>query len=145
MCRDDPLLVDTLEQQFKAGTDHPDDMESLLNGINELRNIKNTTPMATVVGQEMNPGSQYNNRTAIEQWIRNNIKRTDHWVGSCKMGNLQSDSLSVVDERLRVRGVTRLRVVDGSIMPQINHGNTHATCIMIGEAGSKFIKEDNNT
>jgi choline dehydrogenase len=140
----DPILGDTLEQQFRAGTNHPDDMASLVAGINALRNIKNTPPMSTRVGAEMNPGSQVNTTADVEDWIRKNIKRTDHWVGSCKMGN-DADPMAVVDERLRVRGLKGLRVVDGSIMPQINHGNTHATCIMIGEAGAKFIKEDNNT
>jgi choline dehydrogenase len=53
-----------------------------------------------------------------------------------------SDSTAVVDERLRVRGVERLRVVDGSIMPTVVSGNTNAAIVMIGEKGADMILQD---
>jgi len=50
---------------------------------------------------------------------------------------------AVVDERLRVIGVSGLRVIDGSIMPEMINGNLNAATIMIGEYGAQMIKDDN--
>ena len=64
-----------------------------------------------------------------------------HLIGSCKMGP-KSDPHAVVNERLKVYGVDRLRVVDSSIMPKISRGNANAPTIMIAEKASDMIKED---
>jgi choline dehydrogenase-like flavoprotein len=64
-----------------------------------------------------------------------------HPVGTAKMG-LASDPLTVVDERLRVAGVERLRVVDASVMPTITSGNTNAPTMMIAEKGAAMIRAD---
>ncbi|XP_031838204.2 glucose dehydrogenase [FAD, quinone]-like [Nomia melanderi] len=64
-----------------------------------------------------------------------------HLCGTCKMGPA-SDPMAVVDDRLRVRGVERLRVIDASIMPLITSGNTNSPTVMIAEKGSDMIKED---
>lgn len=65
----------------------------------------------------------------------------NHQVGSCTMG-ASWDPKAVVDPRLRVYGVSRLRVVDASIMPILIRGNTNGPCIMIGEKAADLIKED---
>ena len=53
-----------------------------------------------------------------------------------------SDAGAVVDERLRVRGFSGLRIADASIMPTIVSGNTNAACVMIGEKASEMIRQD---
>ncbi len=67
-----------------------------------------------------------------------------HPVGTAKMG-LASDPLAVVDERLRVIGLERLRIVDASVMPTITSGNTNSPTIMIAEKGAALIREDANS
>ncbi|XP_050528328.1 glucose dehydrogenase [FAD, quinone]-like isoform X2 [Daktulosphaira vitifoliae] len=64
-----------------------------------------------------------------------------HLSGTCKMGPLK-DPTAVVDPRLRVQGIERLRVIDASIMPEIPSAHTNAPTIMIAEKGSDMIKED---
>ncbi|HXW42763.1 MAG TPA: GMC oxidoreductase, partial [Xanthobacteraceae bacterium] len=64
-----------------------------------------------------------------------------HPVGTAKMG-LPSDPMTVVDARLRVAGIERLRVIDASVMPTVTSGNTNAPTMMIAEKGAAMLRED---
>ena len=66
-----------------------------------------------------------------------------HPIGTCKMGRAD-DPMAVVDSRLRLRGIERLRVADASIMPTITSGNTAAPVMMIAERGAEMIRQDRN-
>jgi choline dehydrogenase len=86
--------------------------------------------------------SSLNDRTsegALREFLKDQAVAIYHCVGTCKMG---TDRLAVVDQRLRVKGVDRLRVVDSSIIPSQVSGCTFAASMMIGEKGAAMISED---
>jgi choline dehydrogenase-like flavoprotein len=64
-----------------------------------------------------------------------------HPVGTAKMGR-DSDPMAVTDERLRIIGLDRIRVVDASVMPTITSGNTNSPTMMIAEKGAAMIRQD---
>jgi len=75
----------------------------------------------------------------IVDFIRRKAESIYHPVGTCRMGHA-ADPLSVVDPRLRVKGVDGLRVVDASVMPRLVGGNTNAPTMMIAERAADLIR-----
>lgn len=114
------------------------DINSMIWGLRKARDLKNFEPFRSSLGVEVTPGPAYQTDQEITQYLQKKTVLGNHWVGSAKMGNL-TDPLTVVDDQLRVRGVGNLRVADGSIMPFVTNGNTHATIMMIGEKASEII------
>ncbi len=119
---------------------HPDDVATMVKGIKLARNIFNQQPLVRVKGEEIFPEKHVQSDEAIEQFLREKSNTIYHPVGTCKMGN---DDMAVVDDRLRVHGLTGLRVVDASIMPTLVSGNTNAPTVMIGAKAADMILEDN--
>jgi len=92
--------------------------------------------------EEYLPGPQVGDDDAALAKAAGDIGTTIfHPVGTAKMG-LPSDPLAVVDARLRVMGLERLRVIDASVMPAITSGNTNTPTIMIADRGARFVLAD---
>lgn len=119
--------------------DNEIDRRCLVEGVKMVRRIMQTDAMAAYRGDEVAPGDARQSDEDILQWIRDTADTAYHPISTCRMG---PDPMSVVDERLRVRGLEGLRVADGSIMPTMVSGNTNAACIMIGEKASAMLLED---
>jgi choline dehydrogenase len=115
------------------------DRETIVAGVAAMRRIFQAPAMARYIAEEIEPGQRCDNDDDLLDFIRRRGSTTYHPVGTCRMGQ---DQKAVVDERLRVRGFTGLRVVDASIMPAVVSGNTNAAAIMIGEKGADMILED---
>jgi choline dehydrogenase len=116
----------------------PEDMQSLLDAIRKCREICAHPEMAEHLVEELSPGADRASDQDLIEEIRLRAGTVYHPVGTCKMG---VDEMSVVDPRLRVRGIERLRVVDASIMPEVTGSNTNAPTMMIGERAAALIQE----
>ena len=115
------------------------DMQALIFGIRTCRRIAAQPALAPYVADEIAPGARYSTDAELADVVRANGVSNHHPVGTCRMGKGPD---AVVDPRLRVYGVERLRVADASIMPAIIAGNTNAPSIMIGEKAAAMILED---
>jgi choline dehydrogenase len=91
--------------------------------------------------EEFMPGVQFETDAQLVEAAGNIGTTIFHPVGTCKMGRAD-DAMAVVDARLRVHGIGKLRVVDASIMPTITSGNTNSPTLMIAEKGSDMILAD---
>ena len=116
------------------------DCETVVAGIKIARRIAAEQPLAAKITAEFRPGPDAISDDDILTWARNGSTTIFHPTGTCRMG---SDENAVVDPRLRVNGISGLRVADCAIMPEIVSGNTHAPAVMIGEKAADMILEDN--
>ena len=117
------------------------DQNTIVKGINIARKIAQFEPLKSHIIEEFSPGSDVaiDDYETTLQWARDTSVTIYHPTGTCKMGQ---DKMAVVDERLRVHGLSGLRIADCSIMPTITSGNTNAPAIMIGEKLSDMILAD---
>lgn len=130
---DDPVAID-----LQALAD-PADVDSLVASVRQCRSIGRQPALAEEWGAvELYPGPEVSDDD-LEEYVRRTAITYHHQVGTCRMG---VDADAVVDPRLRVHGVERLRVIDASVMPAITTGNTNAPTVLIGERGAAFVIED---
>ncbi len=115
------------------------DFDTLIEGVRLARRVLRTKSFQPYFVSERNPGPDIDNEDGLREYVRNAARICFHASGSVKMG---TDGAAVVDPRLRVIGVNRLRVVDSSVIPQLPSGNINAISMVIGEKGSDLILAD---
>src|SRR6266851_3333934 len=119
-----------------------EDRRVAVDSIRVARRIAAQPALASFRPAEYLPGPAVGNDDAALIKAAGDIGTTIfHPVGTAKMGR-STDPTAVVDERLRVMGLERLRIVDASVMPTITSGNTNAPTMMIAEKGAAMIRED---
>ncbi|MGZ5871226.1 MAG: GMC family oxidoreductase [Bradyrhizobium sp.] len=115
------------------------DRTTNVEGLKILRKILQAPALRPYVAEEVDPGAKVVSDEALLSYCRARGSTIYHPTSTCRMGN---DPLAVVDQRLRLRGLDGLRVVDASVMPDLVSGNTNAVVIMIAEKASEMILED---
>jgi choline dehydrogenase len=115
------------------------DRRVAVESIRLTRRIAGAKALARFTPEEFRPGPALRSDDELAKAAGDIGTTIFHPVGTCRMGD---DDLAVVDARLAVRGLRRLRVVDASVMPTITSGNTNAPTMMIAEKAADMIRAD---
>ena len=132
----DPMAPPAIRPNYLSAES---DVHVLQAGVRFTRKIFAAPALAEYSLGEIAPGPEVESLETVREYGRTHGNTIYHPVGTCKMGE---DSMAVVDSRLRVRGVSGVRVIDASVMPTVTTGNTNAPTIMIAEKGAAMIRED---
>jgi choline dehydrogenase len=130
----DPIAIQSNALQ------HAEDMKAMIFCVELCRELGNSSAMRPFVKREVIPGAM--KRLEIDQFIRKSVGTFWHQSCTAKMGR---DAMSVVDAQLKVYGIERLRIADGSIMPRVPTGNTMAPCTVIGERAAEILRRAHRT
>jgi len=135
LASDDPSQDPIIDPQYFS---KQEDLEVMLEGVKRAREIVRAGPLDQWRGEEIQPGPDVETDEELAEHIRDEVHTLYHPVGTCKMGD---GEMAVVDNKLRVHGVSALRVIDASVMPTITSGNTNAPTIAIAEKAADMIRE----
>jgi choline dehydrogenase len=115
------------------------DRRAVIGGLRMARRLFAAEALKQFVVAENLPGSNVQSDDELLDYARQYGSTVFHATCTCKMGR---DPMAVVDDRLRVRGLEGLRVIDASVMPTVTSTNTNAPTIMIAEKGASMIAEE---
>ena len=132
---DNPFEAPVIQPNYLEAEE---DRKVLIAGMKLARRLMRSEPLAPYFEFEQYPGDHIQTDDELLQIARERGTTTFHVMGSCRMGP-STDATSVVDDKLRVRGIDNLRVVDASIMPTMLSANLNAGAMMIGEKGADMI------
>jgi choline dehydrogenase len=116
-----------------------DDCDTMVRGVRLAQRIVGAPALASQVAGRWKPAPSIESDAEVLDYVRATGMTIFHPSGTCRMG---SGADAVVDDRLRVHGLSGLRVADCSIMPSLVSGNTNAAAIMIGEKAAEMILAD---
>jgi len=132
----DPAVPPAIQPRYLSARS---DCDTVVAGMKALRRIMNEPAMRRYIAEGRTPGEHCVSDDDLLAFARDTGTTVYHPTSTCRMGR---DPSAVVDERLRVRGSERLRVIDASIMPTVVSGNTNAAAVMIGEKGADMVMAD---
>ncbi|MEL6673983.1 MAG: GMC family oxidoreductase N-terminal domain-containing protein [Bacteroidota bacterium] len=129
----DPMQAPLIDPRYFS---EKEDLDTMMEGMKKAREILLSNAFDPLRKAFHFPQNYQDDQALLEHMLEK-VETCYHPVGTCKMGQ---DEMAVVDENLRLRGISGLRVVDASIMPDVVRGNTNAPVIMIAEKAADLIK-----
>ncbi len=133
----DPDVKPALD--FRYFVDDGHDAAVLVDGMKIARRVAATGPLARWIAREVAPGPEAVTDDDLSAYARSVAHTVYHPSGTCRMGSLD-DPLVVVDPELRVRGVSHLRIADGSVFPSMPTVNPVITTMMLGERAADLLR-----
>ncbi len=130
----DPAAPARIDPRYFA---HPEDMQTMIAGVQRARLIAAAPPLAVWGNKPLLPRADVGSYRAIRHFIEGNAMTTFHFAGTCRMG---TDSMTVVDRELRVRGISGLRVADASVMPSTPVSALNAPSMMLGYRCAEMLR-----
>jgi choline dehydrogenase-like flavoprotein len=118
-----------------------EDRRVAIDSLRLVRRIVAQAPLARYRPEEFRPGAALESDADLAHAAGEIGTTIFHPVGTAAMG-VDAEPMAVLDQRLRVRGVSGLRVIDASAMPRIVSGNTNSPTMMIAEKGAAMVLED---
>ncbi|MEJ6006073.1 GMC family oxidoreductase N-terminal domain-containing protein [Paucibacter sp. AS339] len=135
ICSNDPTQPPLIAPNYLSTAE---DRRVAAASLRLTRSIVAQPALARFAPQEYKPGLQFQSEEELSRLAGDIATTIFHPVGTCKMGR-DDDAMAVLDSRLRVRGVSGLRVVDASVMPSITSGNTNSPTLMIAEKAAAWV------
>jgi choline dehydrogenase len=129
----DPAAAPAIRYNYLATEN---DRRVMVDGLKLIRRIVNTPPMRDYVSAEYLPGPAVQADSEWLEYCRGMGETVFHPTSTCRMG-------AVVDEKLKVKGLRGLRVIDASVMPAVPSGNINAAVVAIAEKGADLVKQEN--
>jgi len=133
----DPLAPPAIRTNYLST---PEDVADVYDGARVLRRLAAAPPLAAVIEREYQPGPEVQADPDVLADFRARAGSVYHASCTCAMG--PDPMRAVVDARLRVHGLGRLRVVDAAVFPSVTSGNTNAPVIMVAERAADLIQAD---
>jgi choline dehydrogenase-like flavoprotein len=133
----DPYVQPVLDYRLLS---HPEDVARMRQAVRLAVRLAQGPAFQPILTTRLSPtDAELASDETLDRWLLANVSTAHHLAGTCKMGPA-SDTLAVVDQYCRVHGLSGLRVVDASVMPDVVRANTNATIIMIAERVADWIK-----
>ncbi len=135
----DPLAMPRIEPNSLATEE---DRRAIVDGAALLRRLAATPALHAVIERELLPGDAVRTPDELLADIRARASTVFHPVSTCRMGPDPADA--VLNHRLQVHGLQRLRVIDASAFPSLTSGNTNAPTLMLAEKGADLVLADHS-
>ncbi len=134
----DPAATLEIDHAYFAD---PAELETLCDGMELLRRLLTTRPLADAIDPVPGRVPTWRDRDELRGWVRDQVRTAFHPTSTCRMGP-STDPTTVVDHAGRVYGVAGLRVADASVFPTIPRANVHCTVVAVAEKLADGIRND---